>query len=151
VGKWLLRRSAQSLLGLPSSTPPVFELVPLAGQVTSPFPPRIRVCACVPLGPFPTASWPEIPTGVCCSSGMLVTVVMVSGAVTRGLKAERSHCCILLTMTQRWQDALGQLHLSVGPRGQKITLVTRWPRTARQSHRGDATLGGETHKAAMHT
>lgn len=77
--------------------------------------------------PFQQLHGPRSPQELRCSSGMLGTADAVRGAVTCGLKAERSRCRILLTATQRWQDALRQLRLSVGPGGQKITLVTRWP------------------------
>lgn len=59
------------------------------------------------------------PPELCCSSGILGTADVVRGAVVCGLKAERSLSPILLTMAQRWQDALGQLRLRVGPWRQK--------------------------------
>lgn len=65
---------------------------------------------------------PRSPQELCRSSGMLGTAGASHGTVTCGWKAERSHCRVLLTATQRWQGALGQLCLSGGPRGQKTPL-----------------------------
>lgn len=69
--------------------------------------------------PFQWLHGPRSPQDLCRSSGMLETAGAIHGTVTCGWKAERSRCRVLLTATQRWQGALGQLCLSGGPRGQK--------------------------------